>query len=196
VFLLFLGTVYGVPGGVPFLEVKTPAGFFCDLGGTFGARSARIREALQGFMAVFKPCPFSRGGETCTVLPFFCNANRGSNLAYHRVWIKSPDGESFAADWTFPPSGFDPDRPVVLLLTGLAPRKHWTQAGGFVADAAWHLTAISGMTVVVVVSRGTQDTQVQEHMFHGARTEDLRQVVLLAHETLEAACGKPPSVFA
>jgi len=88
---------------------------------------------------------------------------------------------------------------VVILMTGLAPSKHWTKTGGFVADAAWHLACRRGMTVAVVVARGTMDTAVKANLFHGARVTDLRDVVLLAEGALGAACGengKPPPVFA
>merc|ERR1712100_942338 len=106
--------------------------------------------------------------------------NRGGSLRYERVWLQAPDSEFFACDWVFPPSGYDPNQPVVILLSGLAPSQHWSKAGGFLADAAWHLSCRSGMTVVVLVARGTMDTEVKKHLFHGARVSDLREVVLFA----------------
>merc|ERR1719468_267394 len=47
-----------------------------------------------------------------------------------------------------------------------------------------------GMTAVVLVTRGTMDTKIKEHMFHGARLGDLREVVLLAEKAMLAARGE------
>eukprot|EP00932_Pfiesteria_piscicida_P007308 SRR837773.17347.p1 GENE.SRR837773.17347~~SRR837773.17347.p1 ORF type:complete len:207 (+),score=48.12 SRR837773.17347:32-622(+) len=108
------------------------------------------------------------------------------------------DGEPLAADFVFPAGGYDAARPVVILLTGLAPDVHWTVAGGFVGDAAFHLTQNLGMTVVVLVARGTMDTEVKENLFHGARVTDLRAVVLLVEQavTQTASAGQAPPIFA
>jgi len=129
-------------------------------------------------------------GELCTLLPFALNPNRGSGLSYERIWVETSDKEHLAIDWVLPHGGIDPDRPVVLLLPGLMPRTHWTQEGGFVADAIWHLTARLGMTAVVLVPRGSMGTPVREHYFHGARVSDIREGVLLAEQVLRDAFGE------
>ena len=71
------------------------------------------------------------------------------------------------------------------------------EAAGFIADGAWHLTEKCGMTVGILVARGTMDTHVNKNLFHGARVTDLRKLLETAHACLDAACGpaKPP-VFA
>lgn len=177
----------GVPGGVPFLEVKTAAGFHCDNTGAFGVRNQRLRQVLRTWQARFTPCPYLRSGELCTLLPFMWNPNRAKNLTYERVWVEASDQERVATDWLFPPTGYNPERPVVLLLTGLAPSTHWTRSGGYIGDAAWHLSSRLGMTVVVLVARGTMDTQVEKHLFHGARVGDLRTAILMIEEALHAS---------
>ncbi|CAJ1371931.1 unnamed protein product, partial [Effrenium voratum] len=93
-------------------------------------------------------------------------------------------------------TGYDPDQPVVVLLTGLAPNQHWTAAAGFIADAAWHFTHRCRTTVVVLVARGTMDTPVNTNVFHGARVTDLRQALEFLHSCLEGATGRTPKVFA
>lgn len=97
-------------------------------------------------------------------------------------------------DWVFPSSGFNPNRPVVMILTGLGPTVHWHKAGGFVADAVWHLSERQGCTVVVLVSRGTMDTEVQKGLFHGARVADIHDALGATHKALQV-CEKPPPVF-
>lgn len=171
------------------MEVRTEAGFHCSDGPGDGARNARIRRAFEAWLPGFLPSPLLRSGELCTVLPYLWNPKRGGGLTYERVWVEASDRERVASDWVFPPGGYDPDRPVVLLLTGLAPSKHWTRTGGFIADAAWHLSTRKGMTAVVVVARGTMDTEVREHLFHGARVTDLREVILTAEKALLASLG-------
>jgi len=113
-------------------------------------------------------------------------------MSYERIWVRNPnDDEHIACDWVFPPGGHDPSRPVVVLLTGLAPDVHWTVAGGFVANTAWYLAKKGNMTAVVMVSRGTMDTQVKERAFHGARAQDTREVILLAERAMRVARGEP-----
>lgn len=176
-----------LPGGVPFMEVKTPSGFHCiEI-----RRNKRLKRAFDGWMAGFQPTAWIRTGEWCTILPFFWTENKAKDLQYERVWVQNPnDKEHLANDWVFPPGGYDPARPVVLLLTGLAPDKHWTQAGGFVANTAWDLTTQSGMTVLVVVSRGTMDTSVKEHPLQGGGYTDIRQAVLSAERAMRVARGE------
>jgi len=195
-FCCVLGFI-GVPGGVAWLEVKTPAGFHSNEAMSNGPRNRRIRKLFEAWFASVQQCPYIRNGETCTVLPFFWNPNRATSVRYTRVWLLSSDGERFACDWVFPPCGHDAEKPVVILLTGLAPPEHWTKAGGYVADVVWHLSCRSGMTVVVLVSRGTMDTVVTEHLFNGARTSDLRDAILLTDGALQEAYGperKPPLI--
>mmetsp|Transcript_86177 Transcript_86177/g.278456 ORF Transcript_86177/g.278456 Transcript_86177/m.278456 type:complete len:510 (+) Transcript_86177:1-1530(+) len=200
-FLMAYGFV-GLPGGVPVLAVRTAAGFYCKGDpNDSSTRNARIRHAFQGWLARFSPTPFVRTGELCTVCPFLWSPNRCVGLAFERVWLQLEDEERMAVDWVFPPGGYDPSRPVVFLLTGLAPSKHWTVTGGFVGDAAWHLSTRLGMTAVVVVARGTMDTEVQKHLFHGARVTDLRQAILMAEKVTRAVAqeaDKPlgPPIFA
>eukprot|EP00928_Gymnodinium_smaydae_P040595 TRINITY_DN27516_c0_g1_i1.p1 TRINITY_DN27516_c0_g1~~TRINITY_DN27516_c0_g1_i1.p1 ORF type:complete len:464 (-),score=45.48 TRINITY_DN27516_c0_g1_i1:472-1863(-) len=190
VFTLF--GLIGVPGGTSFLKVNTRAGFHCSENkGAEHARNARIRSHIQTWLSGLKQCPYLWSGELCTVLPFFWNPHRARDVRYTRIWLKAVDGEHFASDWIFPPSGYDPKQPVVLLLTGLAPSEHWTKTGGFVADAAWHLSHRRGMTVVVAVSRGTMDTEVNRNLFHGALTADFRALVVMARDALsEVASNK------
>jgi len=184
----------GVPGGVAWLRVKTHAGFHCSEAMSHAARNTRIRQMFQAWFAGVRQCPYIRSGETCTVLPFLWNINRARSLRYRRVWLLSADGERFACDWVFPPSGHDPEKPIVILLTGLAPSKHWTQAGGFVADAAWHLSCRRGTTAVVLVARGTMGTGVIQHLFHGARISDLRDAILLTEDVMQETYGKDRKV--
>mmetsp|Transcript_59712 Transcript_59712/g.142441 ORF Transcript_59712/g.142441 Transcript_59712/m.142441 type:complete len:476 (-) Transcript_59712:107-1534(-) len=186
----------GLPGGRPFLEVKTQAGFYGAGSGPFGARNQRLRKALEAWLTKFTPCPWQLSGEVCTMLPYFINKKRFDSLPYERCWLQAEDGEPFAFDWVFPPSGYDPDQPVVVLLTGLAPNQHWTAAAGFIADAAWHFTHRCRTTVVVLVARGTMDTPVNTNVFHGARVTDLRQALEFLHSCLEGATGRTPKVFA
>lgn len=197
--LAVLAVVDVLPGRIPSLTVQTEPGLYLDQKQEdVRARNSAIRQSLSAWLETVAPTPYLRGGDLCTLCPYLWNPNRGRHLAYERVWVAHPDGESFATDWVFPPGGYDPDRPVVVLLTGLAPTEHWTAAGGFVADAAWHLSERAGMTAVVVVARGTMDTEVKEHMFHGARTSDLREAVLLAEGAVQAAGGAagPTPLFA
>jgi len=176
-----------LPFGVEFLEAKTPAGFHC----ADTSRNAHLRKAYDAWMAGFRRTPYITSGEWCTVLPFLWTKNKAENLSYERVWVHHPgDKEHLASDWVFPPGGHDPNRPVIILFTGLAPDKHWTQAGGFVANTAWYLTQTCNMTAVIVVPRGLMDTQVKEHMFHGARAQDVREIVLLAERAMHAARGE------
>lgn len=176
--------VRGIPGAVPFLEVKTTAGFYSSGKGFLAKRNDYVREAFQSWLGGFCPSPITPGGEFSTVLPYIWNPNRGKDLKYERLWIQAQDGERHACDWVFPPSGYDPSRPVVLLLPGMSPNTHWREAGGFVNDAAWHLTTKAGMTAVVCIARGTMDTRVAEFPFHGARVTDLGEVVAAAKEVI------------
>eukprot|EP00933_Yihiella_yeosuensis_P063945 TRINITY_DN6721_c0_g4_i1.p1 TRINITY_DN6721_c0_g4~~TRINITY_DN6721_c0_g4_i1.p1 ORF type:complete len:491 (-),score=58.38 TRINITY_DN6721_c0_g4_i1:868-2340(-) len=166
----------------PFLEVNTPAGFYGELSNKV---NKRIHEALQGFLSTFEPTPYLGTGELCTFLPFLWNTDRGSTLRYERVWVDADDGERFAIDWVFPPGGYVPGRPVVVLLTGLAPTQHWTEAGGFVSDTAWHVSTQLNMTAVVLVARGTMDTAVKENLFNGARVSDLHSALFVAETALK-----------
>mmetsp|Transcript_21212 Transcript_21212/g.49773 ORF Transcript_21212/g.49773 Transcript_21212/m.49773 type:complete len:483 (-) Transcript_21212:63-1511(-) len=176
----------GLPGGTPFLEVETEAGFYADLKGRMAARNQKICQSMQNWMNSFVPCPWQQSGELCTIAPYMINRKRFGELKYERIWLSADDGESFASDFVFPPGGFDPSRPVVVLLTGLAPSKHWTEAAGFIADAAGHLSRCSNMTVVIKVARGTMDTQVNANLFHGARVTDLRKLLELLDKCLKA----------
>ncbi|CAK9053355.1 unnamed protein product [Durusdinium trenchii] len=195
--LLFLAIgIRGLPGGAPFLEVKTEAGFYAARHGRYGTRNEHICKAFEGWLSTHVPCPWQRSGELCTVLPYLLNQKRSSDLPYERCWLEAEDGERFAFDWVFPPTGFDPQRPVLVLLTGLAPNQHWTAAAGFIADAAWHFTHRANMTVVVLVARGTMDTQVNKNLFHGARVTDLRQMLEFTHSSLEKFSGIKPKIFA
>ncbi|CAK9052969.1 unnamed protein product [Durusdinium trenchii] len=155
-------------------------------------------KVMQGWLSTHVPCPWQRSGELCTVLPYLLNQKRSSDLPYERCWLEAEDGERFAFDWVFPPTGFDPQRPVLVLLTGLAPNQHWTAAAGFIADAAWHFTHRANMTVVVLVARGTMDTQVNKNLFHGARVTDLRQMLeFTQHPSLDfSIAGIKPKIFA
>lgn len=192
-----------LPQLLPFLPVKTLAGFYCTLDGPLGYRNTKVKEALMSWFSFYRPTPFYRSGDICTVMPFLLNPGRGRDLTWERVWLESSDGEVYAMDWVFPPSGFNPSRPVVVLLPGLAPARHWTLSGGFVADATEHLTMRADMTVVVMVPRGTMDTAARKELFHGARTSDLRETLILVRDALDAVCkaadagvAEPPSVFA
>jgi len=174
-----------VPKLLPFGSVRTPAGVICNEAGKSSARNRRLRDALLAWQSSYFPSPLCRSADTCTALPFLMNPKSGKHLTYERVWLKSSDGEHFALDWVFPRDGFNPSHPVVLLLPGLAPTIHWSKMGGFISDAAVHLLA-QGMTVAVHVARGTQDTPVKQHGFHGARTSDLRDAVCLTRGVLDA----------
>lgn len=193
--LLALG-LRGLPGGIPFLEVKTEAGFYGAHHGLQAKRNHRMQKAFEVWLKTFVPCPWQMSGELCTILPYLINCKRCSNLSYERCWMEAEDGEPFAFDWVFPDTGFDPDAPVVVLLTGLAPSQHWTAAAGFIADAAWHLSNRAKMTVVILIARGTMDTQVNKNLFHGARVTDLRQTLECMHSCLETATGRTPKIFA
>jgi len=185
---LAMWTLMGLPfpGAVPFLKVKTPTGFHC----AETKRNTRLRNTFEAWMSSFTPTPYLTSGEWSTVLPFVWTPNKAKNMSYERIWVKSTaDGEHVACDWVFPPGGHDPARPTVLLLTGLAPDTHWTEAGGFVANTAWHLAHKCNMTAVVLVARGTMDTDVREHLFHGARTQDAREAILAMRRALLAARG-------
>lgn len=189
----------GLPGGTPFLEVETEAGFYADLKGKMAARNEKVCQAMQKWMNSFVPCPWQRSGELCTIAPYMLNRKRFGELKYERIWLRADDGESFASDFVFPPGGFDPNRPVVVLLTGLAPSKHWTEAAGFIADAAGYLSRCANMTVVILIARGTMDTQVNANLFHGARVTDLRKLLEHLDNCLKAvsALGFPKAaVFA
>mmetsp|Transcript_34073 Transcript_34073/g.63595 ORF Transcript_34073/g.63595 Transcript_34073/m.63595 type:complete len:478 (-) Transcript_34073:157-1590(-) len=195
--LLFALAIRGLPGGTPFLEVQTEAGFYAAADGCCASRNEQIRQSMQAWMRCFEPCPWQRSGEVCTMLPYITNTKRFGELKYERMWIEAEDGERFASDWVFPPTGFDASRPVVVLLTGLAPSQHWTQAAGFIADAAWYLTHRASMTVVVMVSRGTMDTHVNANMFHGARVTDLRKLLEAMTPCLEnVSGGEKATIFA
>lgn len=184
VFLFFfLAANIPAPWRVPFREVKTNPNFYCD---PSCDRNNAVRSAFVAWLNTVFPTPYLMTGDWRTVMPFLWNPNRGRNLAYERVWIHASDGERFATDWVFPPGGYDPDRPVVILLTGLVPAEHWTVLGGFAADAVWHLTTRQGMTAVLLVPRGSMGTHVNKHMFHGARTSDLREAILLVDGVLRA----------
>jgi len=185
---LALWSVLGLPlpGGIPFLPAKTPPGFHC----LETERNARLRSIFKAWMVDFVPTPYVRSGEWCTILPFLWTPNKAKNLRYERIWAQNPDDkEHLACDWVFPPGGYDASRPVVLIYTGLAPDAHWTKAGGFVANTAWDLTTHGNITAVVIVSRGTMDTQVKEVVFNGARAQDVREMVLLAEHAMLAASG-------
>lgn len=65
-------------------------------------------------------------------------------------------------------------------------------AAGFIADAAWYLSRRSKMTVVILVARGTMDTQVNRDIFHGARVTDLRRCLEFVSHSLSGR----PKVFA
>lgn len=195
--LLFLvAGIRGLPGGSAFLEVKTEAGFYAAKRGQNAKRNEGIRQAFEVWLKSFVPCPWQLSGELCTILPYLLNRKRFSNLQYERCWLDAEDGERFAFDCVFPDTGFDRDAPVVVLLTGLAPNQHWTAAAGFIADAAWHLCNRANMTVVVLIARGTMDTQVNKNLFHGARVTDLRQTLEVMHSCLETASGQKPKLFA
>jgi predicted alpha/beta-fold hydrolase len=113
-------------------------------------------------------------------------------LKWERVWLESDDKERFAVDWVFPPGGFDPSKPVVMLLPGLSPNVHWTSKPGFIEDAAWHLTTKRGFTVAVCVPRGSMDTTVHKNLFHGARVDDLRSILVFTRDALASARVLPP----
>jgi len=181
--------VKGIPGGVAFLEVTTKAGFHFNESEDNATRNSTIRQALQGLTARLTQCPWLFSGELCTLFPYLWNRNRGHGLEYERVWLKASDGEHFACDWVFPPSGYNPNEPVVVLLAGLAPDVHWRESGGYFNDATWHLACRKGMTVVTLVARGTMGTEVEKHLFNGARVTDLREAVLLTEAVLASVSG-------
>jgi len=198
-FLMAFCLIKGIPGGVTHMEVTTKAGFHFNESEDNAKRNSTIRQALQGLAARLPPCPWLCSGELCTVLPFIWSRNRGHGLEYERVWLKASDGEHFACDWVFPPSGYNPNEPVVILLPGLAPDTHWRESGGFFNDAAWHLSIRKGMTVVCLVARGTMGTEVDKEYFNAARVTDLRDAVLLTEAVLASASGSnqctPPPIF-
>lgn len=195
---LIAAGIRGVPGGVPFMEVKTQAGFYGSDKGKHTKRNGHVREVFQSWLGGFNPSPIAPGGEFSTVLPYIWNSNRGKDLKYERLWVQAKDGERHACDWVFPPGGYDPSRPIVLLLPGMAPDTHWREAGGFLNDAAWHLSTKAGITAVVCVARGTMDTKVAEFPFHGARVTDLGEVIAAAKKVTKGI-GKDdssPPIFA
>eukprot|EP00435_Cladocopium_sp_Y103_P034044 s582_g8.t1 len=126
--LLFLVVgIRGLPGGSAFLE----AGFYAAKRGLHGKRNEGIRQAFEVWLKSFVPCPWQLSGELCTILPYLLNRKRFSNLQYERCWLDAEDGERFAFDCVFPDTGFDPDAPVVVLLTGLAAWPCQHDCGGF-----------------------------------------------------------------
>ncbi|CAE7645186.1 EMB8, partial [Symbiodinium pilosum] len=197
---LLVASQRGLPGATEFRKVETEAGFYAKSSGVCASRNQKIREAMQAFMASFVPCPWQQSGELCTILPYSINAPRFGLLKYERIWLAADDGEVFASDFVFPPGGFDPTRPIVVLLTGLAPSQHWTEAAGFISDAAGYLTCRANMTVVILVARGTMDTRVNANLFHGARVTDFRRLLetmdpCLKEVASDAGVAKP-AVFA
>merc|ERR1712194_193671 len=92
--------------GMPFLEVQTKAGFYVSQTGRKAGRNGKIKLRMQEWFSSFRPCSWMSSGDFCTVLPFLCNTRRGGQLSYERLWLQASDGERFAADWVFPPSGF------------------------------------------------------------------------------------------
>lgn len=194
----------GVPGQYE-TGCETKAGFYGDESGKkHGVRNAGVRKAIAEVMSTFPktwyiPSCGLFGGEVATVLQFMWRSRRGSSLPYKRIWVaSSEDEEKVAADWVFPDGGYDSSKPVVLILPGLAPPKHWTESSEFVADLAYHLTKKCGMTVLIMVPRGSMDTQLKNpaHIFIASRVTDTRQVVLMANEAIsQATGGKAEPVF-
>lgn len=191
---MWLRVARGIPGVVPFLEVTTKPGFYVQEARC--PRNERIRKRMDSWLQNVFFTPYLRSGEWSTLLAFLWKPKR--NLKYERIWTEVSDGERVAADWVFPPSGYNPEKPVVLILPGLAPAKHWTETSEFVADAAFHLTTKLDTTVVVFVPRGTMQTKILKNDFDaGASVTDVREVVTLMHKVLTTSGSVPhsPQIF-
>jgi len=97
-------------------------------------------------------------------------------VEYSRKWVQNSEDRGLVAlDVAFPPQGFDPAAPVLVLLHGLNGGSNESYVTSCVAMAQ-----AKGWTVVVYIARGLDGTPLTSKTgtgFHGARLGDFHAVL-------------------
>lgn len=193
---------------------SAPHGTLAPLGWTFDHSSPllmRLHSALlpiSDYEAKATPWILGINGDALTLLPFLLFNPPRHN--YTRRWLRVPraegpnnpedlagcsstdkgEAEAVAVDVLTPKSGFDPARPVLVLLAGLTGGSN----EGYVRDMVQEAVHVRGMTAAVLIARGTNMTPCASNsVFHGARISDfaafvslMRKAALSPHETSKA----------
>eukprot|EP00947_MAST-08B_sp_MAST-8B-sp1_P003933 g3933.t1 len=135
-------------------------------------RAIAKRAKLAEFLA-YRPTPWCWSGDLTTIWPFL--SFTVPERRYERTWVRvEADGEKCALDWAFPAkTGFDPAKPVLVILHGLN--------GGSQEKYLLHLVheaTAQGWTCVVFIARGLMGTPISSgNFFHGARISDIHAAV-------------------
>eukprot|EP00929_Paragymnodinium_shiwhaense_P060560 TRINITY_DN30232_c0_g1_i1.p1 TRINITY_DN30232_c0_g1~~TRINITY_DN30232_c0_g1_i1.p1 ORF type:complete len:539 (+),score=142.52 TRINITY_DN30232_c0_g1_i1:79-1695(+) len=192
------GGSYGSVGGS-----SAKQGFFCK----DTEQNKRLMERLRPLLDAYTPVPYFWTGDLLTGMPFMLfKGSVGGRVQYVRRWIRvasapAPDGpdgpkrvasgkdddEACALDIKFPDSGYNPDKPVFLILHGLNGGSTET----YVLDLVRKATK-EGCTCAVLIARGLMKTPVRgEDIFHGARTSDVGAAVDALLYALDGEKRKP-----
>ena len=131
-------------------------------------------------------------GDARTGLPFLLNhIPQGDNLVWYRLWLpvdqneQDPDDfEVIALDIHFPNhDGFDPSKPVYMILHGINGGTHEK----FIQDFATRADETQNATTIVMMARGLQDLPVRGwHNFHGARWSDAHAASRVIRHALQS----------
>lgn len=135
---------------------------------------------------MYNPCPWMWTGDARTGLPFFLNPELP--VKFHRVWLPV-DNEILGLDIAFPMTGYDPDKPLYLVLHGL----NGGSKEGYVLDLA-HRRIFANSTVVVMISRGLMDVPLMSStdIFRADRVSDAHAAALAirrVHKSILAGVG-------
>ena len=198
---------------------SAPHGAAVPIGWTFDHSNPLLMRLHAALLPIFNyeaqatPWILGTNGDAVTLLPFLLfNPPRHS---YTRRWLRVPraDGpnepkdltgcsgndkeetEAVAVDILTPKTGFDPARPVIVLLAGLTGGSN----EGYVRDMVQEAVHVRGMTAAVLIARGTNQTPCSSNsVFHGARISDfaafvslMRKAALSPHETSSKVFSRP-----
>jgi len=148
-------------------------GVYCHAGPKAQAifhKAAPLWKAFRNYRAPF----WLFSGDWTTTWPFVFFEPIA--VEYSRKWVQNSEDRGLVAlDVAFPPQGFDPAAPVLVLLHGLNGGSNESYVTSCVAMAQ-----AKGWTVVVYIARGLDGTPLTSKTgtgFHGARLGDFHAVL-------------------
>lgn len=149
---------------------NVPEGLYYD---TTKESARRIVSNWPEEFRTYKSTPWMPTGDSRTGLPFLLN--RVPEPLWTRLWLPVDNEEEVVAlDIAFPVDGYDPSKPVYLLLHGL----NGGSSEEYVKDFTQR-RVVEKSTVVVMVARGLQELPIRGwNIFHGARWSDAHEAAL------------------
>ncbi|KNC79607.1 hypothetical protein SARC_08006 [Sphaeroforma arctica JP610] len=158
--------------------------------GFYYSNTPRNNRIAAGVDEHYNPTWWLFTGTHATLYPFLTYTIE--EVRYKRMWVWNPvDGEKVGLDIAFPSDkGFQPDRPVLLVLHGLNGGSKELYCMDLVKRAC-----AQGYTCVVMIARGLMQTPLTSaNLFNGTRTSDLRATIValkdvLPSDTKMVGCG-------